>query len=85
MDKRIIDELIKFGLITNININAEKYNSIDDLINKGVITIPGAKSKIDNLLANINITKNVEPEPVVEPEKKSKTTKTTTKTTKKTE
>ena len=55
MDKQIIDTLIKFGLITNIGVDANAYKDVDDLINKGVVTIPGAKSKIDELLKNIKI------------------------------
>jgi uncharacterized protein Veg len=46
MDKNIIDKLIKYGLITNIGIDADKYENVDELINKGIITIPGAKQKI---------------------------------------
>lgn len=56
MDAKIIDTLVKFGLITNIGVNADAYDSIDDLINKGVVTIPGAKDKIQELL------KSIEPE-----------------------
>ena len=55
MDKKIIDTLIKFGLITNIGVNADSYKDVDDLINKGVVTIPGAKTKIDELLKNLNL------------------------------
>lgn len=55
MNKQIIDTLIKFGLITNIGVDANAYKDVDDLINKGVVTIPGAKSKIDELLKNIKI------------------------------
>ena len=79
MDKQIIDTLIKFGLITNIGVDANAYKDVDDLINKGVVTIPGAKSKIDELLKNIKIevvgeqeVKVTEPEPevkVIESEK----------------
>ena len=74
MDKRILDVLIKFGLVTNTCVDPEKYNDIDDLINKGVVTVPGAKSKIMELLekANIEATTMIEdikmplPETVVE-------------------
>jgi hypothetical protein len=52
MDKYIIDTLIKFGLITNIGIDSSKYNDIDDLINKGIITIPGAKETINKLIGD---------------------------------
>ena len=50
MDKRILDVLIKFGLVTNTCVDPEKYTDVDDLINKGVVTVPGAKSKIMELL-----------------------------------
>jgi hypothetical protein len=36
--------------VTNICVDAEKYKDIDDLINKGIITIPGAKERIIKLL-----------------------------------
>ena len=81
MDKQIIDTLIKFGLITNIGVDANAYKDVDDLINKGVVTIPGAKSKIDELLKNIKIevvdekeVKVTEPKQevkVIEPEKEA--------------
>lgn len=70
MDKKIIDTLIKFGLITNIDVDSEKYKDVDDLINKGIITIPGAKTKILELIGDVKFeevvdnTINVE---VVEP------------------
>ena len=54
MDKRILDELIKFGLVTNINIDPNKYKDVDELIAKGVITIPGAKPKIAELIAKLD-------------------------------
>ena len=53
MDKQIVDKLIKFGLITNIGVDAEKYKDIDDLIAKGIITVPGAKDKINELLGDL--------------------------------
>lgn len=46
MDKSIVDKLVKYGFITNIDVDANKYKDIDDLIAKGIITIPGAKTKI---------------------------------------
>lgn len=55
MDKRILDLLIKFGLVTNTCVDPEKYADVDDLINKGVVTIPGAKSKIMELIEKANI------------------------------
>ena len=54
MDKHIVDTLIKFGLITNIGVNANDYKDVDDLIAKGVITIPGAKNKIEELLSKLD-------------------------------
>ena len=63
MDKQIVDKLIKFGLITNIGVDAEKYKDIDDLIAKGIITIPGAKDKINELLGDMvdEIPETIEP------------------------
>ena len=55
MDKKIIDTLVKFGLITNIDVDANKYESVDDLISKGVVTIPGAKEKIVELLEGLEL------------------------------
>ena len=68
MDKNIIDKLIKYGLITNIGIDADKYENIDELINKGIITIPGAKQKILELISE-ELEQEVEPvATVIEPE-----------------
>jgi hypothetical protein len=46
MDKSIIEKLAKYGFITNIDVDANKYKNIDDLIAKGIITVPGAKTRI---------------------------------------
>ena len=53
MDKHIIDKLVRFGLITNVGIDASKYKDVDDLIAKGIVTVPGAKAKINELLGEI--------------------------------
>ena len=53
MDKKIVDKLIQFGLITNVGVDANKYTDVDDLITKGIITVPGAKDKINELLGEI--------------------------------
>jgi hypothetical protein len=55
MDKYIIEKLIQFGLITNIGVNANDYKDVDDLIAKGIITVPGAKEKIIELIGNNNV------------------------------
>lgn len=55
MDKKIVDKLIQFGLITNIGIDANKYTDVDDLIAKGIVTIPGAKAKIMELIGDDSI------------------------------
>ena len=60
MDKLIIEKLKKAGLITTIGVNADNYESIDDLINKGVITTSGAKKYIEKLLKEVNLTENIE-------------------------
>ena len=70
MDKQIIDKLVKFGLITNICVDPDRYTDVDDLINKGIITVPGAKERINELLKDeIIVEETVEPvvEPVIEP------------------
>jgi hypothetical protein len=56
MDKRILDVLIKFGFVTNINVDPAKYKDVDDLINKGIITIPGAKDTINKLIKGLDNT-----------------------------
>lgn len=53
MDKHIIDKLVNFGLITNVGVDASKYKDVDDLIAKGIVTVPGAKAKINELLGEI--------------------------------
>ena len=55
MDKKIVDKLIQFGLITNIGVDANKYTDVDDLIAKGIVTIPGAKAKIMELIGDDHI------------------------------
>ena len=55
MDKNILDALIKYGFVTNIDVDPNKYKDVDELINKGIITIPGAKSRIMELLENAGI------------------------------
>ena len=66
MDKTILDALIKFGLVTNIDVDAEKYETVDDLINKGIVTIPGAKTKILEIIENLGVTP-IEVNPITEP------------------
>ena len=74
MNKSIIDKLIKYGFITNICIDANKYENIDELINKGIITIPGAKQRILELISE-ELEPKVEPlTTIIEPEKKPETT-----------
>ena len=66
MDKILLNELIKFGLVTNIDVDPNKYEDVDDLINKGVVTIPGAKSKILEIMEKLNITETAKvPEEVI--------------------
>ena len=60
MDKHIIDLLMSKSYITAIGVDADKYASIDELIEKGVVTIPGAKEKIYALLNETGIDKSTE-------------------------
>lgn len=55
MDKIIFNELVKKGLITQVGIDYTKYESAYDLISKGIITRPGSKSIIDELLVKLNL------------------------------
>jgi hypothetical protein len=69
MDKKIVDALYANGLIQKVGIDASKYESVDDLIKRGVITFPGVKNKIDKILESLNITHEDKPqviEPIVE-------------------
>ena len=75
MDKSILDKLIKFGFVTNVNVDASKYKDVDDLIAKGLITVPGAKQKINELLGDLNVEKVFE-EPSTDTA--AETTETTT-------
>lgn len=52
MDKSIIEKLVNYGLITNIDVDANKYKDIDDLIAKGIITVPGAKTRILEIIGD---------------------------------
>lgn len=65
MDSRIIDTLAKLGFITHVGIKADAYESVDELIANGFITVPGAKAKIDEIIKSLNITEvdEVEVEP----------------------
>ena len=70
MDKKILEVLTKKGYITKIGVKAENYKDVDDLIKKGVITMPGAKSAIEKLLASLDVKVEdaVDPiDPVVDP------------------
>ena len=54
MDKNIVEILYKNGYLT-APVNADLYKDINELIEKGFITIPGAKNKIMELLSNMNV------------------------------
>ena len=70
MDKKIIEQLIKLGLITT-HVNPDNYKDIDDLMATGVISMPINKKYILNAL-NIDeeitdITEPKEDDTVVKP------------------
>ena len=54
MDKRILKALEDFGLVTNICVDADKYTTVDDLIEQGVVTIPGAREKIYEIIKELD-------------------------------
>ena len=78
MDKRILDELANRGLITTVGVDASKFETVDDLIAKGIVTMPGAKKKITEVINSwltehdvvvdegINTETEVKIEPIVE-------------------
>ena len=55
MDKRVFDEIFKNGFITTVGVKAEDYDSVDDLVANGIITMPGAMEKIREILAKLDI------------------------------
>ena len=55
MDKRIVDELVKVGLITNINVDANDYKSVDELFNEGLITVPDSRAAVDELIRTLEL------------------------------
>ena len=62
MDKKLIELLMNKGYITT-HINADLYKDVDELINQGVITFPGTKNAVVELLKSVDMTV----EPVIEP------------------
>lgn len=67
MDKKLIDAILDLNLITNINVDLESCKDVDELIDKGFITVPGAKTKIMELVNSRGIEViDVNPEPVIE-------------------
>lgn len=75
MDKRIVDALIKFGLITNIDVDATQYKDVDELISKGIITVPGARETVQRIVDSFEDAENentiivediVNPEPIID-------------------
>jgi hypothetical protein len=76
MDRNIIHALMDEDLITSM-IDCNDYNTVDELIDNGIVTIPGAKSRILEILDSLNV-KPIEvnidsvqdtiDEPTVEPE-----------------
>lgn len=55
MDKRVFDEIFKNGFITTVGVKAEDYNSVEDLIANGIITMPGAMEKINEILTELDV------------------------------
>lgn len=79
MDRNIVHALMNEDLITSM-VDCNDYNTVDELIDNGVVTIPGAKSRILEILDSLNAKPidvnidgeqdtidepNIEPEPIV--------------------
>ena len=62
MDKKLIDTLINNGYITT-HVNPDAFKDVDDLFDKGIITFPGSKNAVVELLEKLGI----KSESIIEP------------------
>lgn len=71
MDKRIIDALVDAGYITATGVNPDHYKDVNDLIDKGILTVTASREIFENIIASIDDVEILEPinekdEPVLE-------------------
>lgn len=65
MDKKLVELLMNKGYITT-HVNADMYKDVDDLFDKGIITFPGSKNAVVELLKTVGVT-TLTTETVIEP------------------
>lgn len=53
MDNKIFDELVNHGIITHVGLKAENFNSLDDLIKLGVVSIPAADELYEEIVKEL--------------------------------
>ena len=61
IDLNVYNELIHRGVITRVGLDSEKFESIDDLINAGIVTEISGKDQYNEIVNTMNATP-VEPE-----------------------
>ena len=64
MDRNIVHALMNEDLITSM-IDPNDYNTVDELINDGIVTIPGAKSRVLEIIDSLNIKPADEPQDTI--------------------
>ena len=72
MDKKIVEKLVDMGLITYMGVDADKFNSVDELIDSGVITATIDRNKLYEIIdGDVFVAPVVETiiEPIIEPKK----------------
>ena len=67
MDKKIVDRLVDMGLIGFVGVDCDKFNTVDDLINSGLITATIDRAKLYEIIGEVKPVEVVVETPVVEP------------------
>ena len=67
IDLNVYNELTNRGVITRVGLDSEKFESIDDLINAGIVTEISGKDQYNEIVNNAGETP-VEPETPTDPE-----------------
>lgn len=67
MDKKIVERLVDMGLIGFVGVDCDKFNTVDDLINSGLITATIDRAKLYEIIGEVKPVEVVVETPVVEP------------------
>ena len=54
IDSKVFDELMNKDIVTQVGLNPENYNDIDDLKNRGLATTIGATEEYNKLVNSIS-------------------------------